>query len=178
MTIITYVDKWIEENTSFHHSLYLNYGFDGVSTYKTSGKSNVLRFCVLTNWVRVAYICVSGLTMFGSDNGLSPIWTNAGIMLIGPWGQTSVKSQAQFIHFYSRKCIWKCCLRMAVILSWPQCVNFIYLRIMSIVLMWTNYLSLKFNKAIQSEIYFYGVNTKMILFFLIKLSKHNVLFIM
>ena len=37
-------------------------------------------------------ICVSNLTIIGSDNGLSPgrhqaiIWTNAGILLIGPLG--------------------------------------------------------------------------------------------
>ena len=36
------------------------------------------------------YICVSELTIIGSDNGLSPdrrqaiIWTNAGILIIGP----------------------------------------------------------------------------------------------
>ena len=39
-----------------------------------------------------AYICVGKLTIIGSDNGLSPerrqaiIWTNAGILLIGPLG--------------------------------------------------------------------------------------------
>ena len=39
-----------------------------------------------------AYICVCELTIIGSDNGLSPerrqviIWTNAGILLIGPLG--------------------------------------------------------------------------------------------
>ena len=38
----------------------------------------------LTHWGRVAHICVSKLTIIGSDNGLSPgrrqaiIWTNAG----------------------------------------------------------------------------------------------------
>ena len=38
------------------------------------------------------HICVSKLTIIGSDNGLSPerrqaiIWTNAGILLIGPLG--------------------------------------------------------------------------------------------
>ena len=38
------------------------------------------------------HICVSKLTIIGSDNGLSPgrrlaiIWTNAGIMVIGPLG--------------------------------------------------------------------------------------------
>ena len=40
----------------------------------------------------MAQICVSKLTIMGSDNGLSPerrqpiIWTNAGILLIGPLG--------------------------------------------------------------------------------------------
>ena len=47
---------------------------------------------VLTHWGRVARICVSNLTIIGSDYGLSPdrrqaiIWTNAGILLIGPMG--------------------------------------------------------------------------------------------
>ena len=44
---------------------------------------------ILTHWGRVTHICVSRLTITGSDNGLSPgrrqaiIWTNAGILLIG-----------------------------------------------------------------------------------------------
>ena len=47
---------------------------------------------VLTHWGRVTHICVSKITIIGSDNGLSPgrrqaiIWTNAGILLIGPRG--------------------------------------------------------------------------------------------
>ena len=47
---------------------------------------------VLTHWGRVTHICVGNLTIIVSDNGLSPgrrqaiIWTNAGILLIGPWG--------------------------------------------------------------------------------------------
>ena len=46
----------------------------------------------LTHWGRVTHICVSKLTIISSDNGLSPgrrqaiIWTNAGILLIGPLG--------------------------------------------------------------------------------------------
>ena len=46
----------------------------------------------LTHWGRVTHICVSKLTIIGSDNGLSPewrqaiIWTNAGMLLIGPLG--------------------------------------------------------------------------------------------
>ena len=46
----------------------------------------------LTHWGRVTHICVSWLTIIGSDNGLSPgrrqaiIWTNDGILFIGPKG--------------------------------------------------------------------------------------------
>ena len=45
---------------------------------------------VLTHWGRVTHICVVKLTIIGSDNGLAPgwrqaiIWTNSGILLIGP----------------------------------------------------------------------------------------------
>ena len=48
--------------------------------------------CPLTHWGRVTHICISKLTIIGSDNGLSPdrrqaiIWTNAGFLLIGPLG--------------------------------------------------------------------------------------------
>ena len=47
---------------------------------------------ILTHWGRVTQICVSKRIITGSDNGLSPgrrqaiIWTNAGILLIGPLG--------------------------------------------------------------------------------------------
>ena len=40
----------------------------------------------------MTHICISNLANIGSDNGLSPgqrqaiIWTNAGILLIRPWG--------------------------------------------------------------------------------------------
>ena len=47
---------------------------------------------VFTHWGRVTHIFVNKLTIIGSDNGLSPgqpqaiIWTNDGILLIGPLG--------------------------------------------------------------------------------------------
>ena len=47
-------------------------------------------YVLLIQWGRVTHICVDNLTSIGSDNGLSPgrlqaiIWTNAGILLIGP----------------------------------------------------------------------------------------------
>ena len=46
----------------------------------------------LTHWGRVTHICISKLTIIGSNNGLSPewrqaiIWNNAGVLLIGPLG--------------------------------------------------------------------------------------------
>ena len=55
---------------------------------------NVL-YVLLTHWGRVTQICVSILTIIGSDNGLSPgrrqaiKWTNAGILSIGPPGTIS-----------------------------------------------------------------------------------------
>ena len=47
---------------------------------------------LITHWGRVTHICVSKLTIIGSDNGLSPgrrqaiIRTKAGILSIGPLG--------------------------------------------------------------------------------------------
>ena len=58
----------------------------------TKWNSFSLGLNVLTYWGRVTHICVNKLTIIGSDNGLSPgrrqaiVWTNAGILLIGPWG--------------------------------------------------------------------------------------------
>ena len=63
---------------------------------------------LLTHWGRVTYTCVGNLTIIGPDNGLSPgrrqaiIWTNAGILLIGPWG-TNVSEILIGIHTFSFK---------------------------------------------------------------------------
>ena len=69
---------------------------------------------LLSHWGRVTHICVGNLTIIGPDNGLSPgrrqaiIWTNAGILLNGPWG-TKFNEILIGIHtFHSRKFIWKC----------------------------------------------------------------------
>ena len=54
---------------------------------------NLSTLCIfLTHWGRVMHLCVSKLTIIGWDNGLSPdrrqaiIWTNVGLLLIGPLG--------------------------------------------------------------------------------------------
>ena len=47
---------------------------------------------ILTHWGRMTHICIGKLIIIVSDTGLSPwwrqaiIWTNAGILLIGPLG--------------------------------------------------------------------------------------------
>ena len=62
----------------------------------------------LTHWGRVTHICVSNLTIIGSDNSLSPgrrqaiIWTNAGMLLIGPLG-TNFNEILIEIHTFSFK---------------------------------------------------------------------------
>ena len=55
-----------------------------------SNISNARFALALTHWGRSTHICVGKLTIIGSDSGLSPgrrqaiVWTNAGILLIGP----------------------------------------------------------------------------------------------
>ena len=63
---------------------------------------------LLTHWGRVTHICVSKLTIIGSDNGFAPDrrqainWTNAGILLIGPMG-TNCSEILIEIHAFSFK---------------------------------------------------------------------------
>ena len=88
----------------------------------------------LTHWGRVTHICVGNLTIIGSDNGLSPgrrqaiIWTNAGILLIGPLGTNFIETLIE-IHTFSFKKIhlkmlsgkcWPCCLGLNVLNWWSD----------------------------------------------------------
>ena len=63
----------------------------------------------LTHWGRVTHICVSKLTIIGSDNGLPPdrrqaiIWTNAGLMLIGPFGTNFGEILIEILTFSFKK---------------------------------------------------------------------------
>ena len=88
----------------------------------------------LTHWGRMTHICVGKLTIIGSDNGLSPgrrqaiIWTNAGILLIGPLG-TNFSEILSEIHSFSFKKMhlkmssakWRpFCFGLNVMISWLQ----------------------------------------------------------
>ena len=65
-------------------------------------------FTYLTHWDRVTHVCVHNLTINGLDNGLSPgrrqaiIWSNSGILLIGPLG-INVSEIIIEIHAFSFK---------------------------------------------------------------------------
>ena len=76
------------------------------------------------------HICVGNLTIIGSDNGLSPdrrqaiIWTNAGILLIGPLGidfnEILIGIQTFFIQ---EQAFENVICEIVSILSQSQCVN-------------------------------------------------------
>ena len=57
----------------------------------------------------MTHICVGNLTIIGSDNGLSPgrrqaiIWTNAGILLIGPLGTNFSEILIEILTFSFKK---------------------------------------------------------------------------
>ena len=57
----------------------------------------------------MTHICVGNLTIIGPDNGLSPgrrqaiIWTNAGILLIGPWVTNSSEILSEIHTFWFNK---------------------------------------------------------------------------
>ena len=61
-------------------------------SYLYNGNPYPGKMTSLSHWGRVTHICVSKLSIIGSDNGLSPnrrqaiIWTNDGILLIRPIG--------------------------------------------------------------------------------------------
>ena len=72
-----------------------------------------LKIIDLTHWGRVTHICVGYLTIIGPDNGLSPgrrqaiIWTNAGILLIIPWGTNFSEILLGIQAFSFKKMHWK-----------------------------------------------------------------------
>ena len=75
---------------------------------------------IIIHWGRVTHICVSKLTIISSDNGLSHrrrqaiIWTNSGILLIGPFGTNFSEILVGIQTFRSEKCTWKCRLCYSV----------------------------------------------------------------
>ena len=106
--------------------IYLDTMHKGYQWQDTKAKSD------LTHWGRVTHICVSRLTITGSDNGLSPgrrqaiIWTNTGILLIGPLGTNFSEYQIEILTFSFTKMRLKVssakwrpfCLGFKVLITW------------------------------------------------------------
>ena len=82
----------------------------------------------------MTHICVVELNIIGSDNGLSPgrrqaiIWTNAGILLIGPLGTNFSEILIEILLFSFKKMRLKVssgkrrpfCLGLKVLTHWSQ----------------------------------------------------------
>ena len=92
----------------------------------------VLTSDVLTHWGQVTHICVGKLPIIGSDNGLSPerrqaiIWTNAGILLIGPFRTNSSEILIEIRAFQLKKNAFENVVcEMLFISSRPQCVKWL-----------------------------------------------------
>ena len=109
------------EHTCFHQQCSL-----GITTHLNT---HLYRIRHLTHRNRVTRISVSKLTLIGSDNGLSPgrrqtiIWTNAGILLIGPVGANFSEILIEIYSFSFKKlhlkissAKWRpCCLGLNVL---------------------------------------------------------------
>ena len=74
----------------FSHYLYTPHGKHTKMRYEDVFYAIGLCSSCLTHWGWVMHMCISKLTIIGSDNGLLPgrlqaiIWTNAGILLLWP----------------------------------------------------------------------------------------------
>ena len=86
-----YLSKmWVWKLPHFTEAKELNHHSNGWLVRTTAQQTQYKQYILLTHWGRVTHICLSKLTIIGSDNGLSPgrrqaiIWTNARISLIGP----------------------------------------------------------------------------------------------
>ena len=79
-----------------------------IDVSQAQGQSHQAHTHGLTHWGWVTHICVSYFTIIGSDNDLSPgrcqaiIWTNDGLLLIGPLG-TNFSEILNEIHTFSFK---------------------------------------------------------------------------
>ena len=105
------------------------------SVFKKADKLNLslsyLQMSYLTYWGPVTYICISKLTIIGSDNGLLPsrrqaiIRTNAGILLIDPFGTkfSEILIEIHTFSFSFKKMYLNTSANLAANLSQPQCVN-------------------------------------------------------
>ena len=111
--------SWDTEEPSYNMVYYQRILHESHGLLQNDATHSMTMTC-LTHWGRVTHICISKLTVVGSDNGLPPsrrqaiIWTNDGILLIGPLGINLSE-----ILIEIENVVWK----MVAILSHPQCVK-------------------------------------------------------
>ena len=93
-------------HTCICHSASMSYRFDNSRML-----IELYLFC-LTHWGLMIPYDIT--VIIGPANGLPPVrwkdWCWADILKIGELKETSVKIESKYEHFYSWKCIWKCCL--------------------------------------------------------------------
>ena len=100
------------------HYRYLAVTFSTVST-------KYMYWALLTHWGQVTHICVSDLTIIGSDNGLSPgrrqviIRIYAGILLIRPLGTNFSEILIESLLFSFKKMR----LKVSSAKRWPFCLG-------------------------------------------------------
>ena len=86
---------WVREVCRFESLMELSALWVSINIWSvgfSTQKISTAEICACGLFYQRSYTCVGNLTIIGSDNGLSPgrrqaiIWTNAGILLIGPLG--------------------------------------------------------------------------------------------
>ena len=103
---------------------------DSITQNDTWDVARSLHVQLLTHWGRVAHICISNLTIIGSDNGLSPgrrqaiIWTQAGIFFIGLLGTNFSEILIEILTFSFKKM----CLKVSSAKWRPFCLGLYVLK--------------------------------------------------
>ena len=106
---------------------------------------------MLTHWGQVTHICISELTIIGSDNGLSPgrrqaiIWNNAGLLLIEPlrsnFSEISIRIQTfsfKKMHLNMSSAKWRpFCLSLNVLTHGDSCHQFGSCKVHELTWFWT-----------------------------------------
>ena len=95
-------------------------------TYSISEIWITIQDFLLTHWVWATHLCIGNLTIISSDNGLLPgwhlaiIWTNAGILVIGPLGTnySEILIKIQIFSFMEMHLKWSSGK------WWPFCLGF------------------------------------------------------
>ena len=102
--------RWYDNILGIYWQLYLFKHRIGYITCWCYDMVAIYSICTpLTHWGRVTHICVSKLTIIGSDNGLSPgrrqaiIWNNGGILSIGLLGTNFSEILVEILTFSFKK---------------------------------------------------------------------------